>query len=268
MNFEMRPSRVMKKLRAGEVVNCIKVNITEPKIYDIACEFGFDAVWACMEHVPVDWSAIETCIYVAKSKNVDVICRIARGSYSDYIRPLEMDATGVMIPHIMSKEDARDVVDKIKFRPIGKRAIDGGNADGFYCNIPIVKYTEDSNRERFSIFQVEDPEVLDDLEAIADMEGVDILLFGAGDYSNAIGKPGEIYHPEVNKVRERIAEVANKYGKYAGLLTPLEKYQEHIDMGYKFINVGADVIGLSNYFGNIASKIGIAGNIEKAEAYK
>ncbi|MHC4873197.1 MAG: HpcH/HpaI aldolase family protein [Planctomycetota bacterium] len=268
MTVEIRPSRVLKKLRAGEVVNSTKINIAEPKICDIATGFGFDSLWTCMEHTPVDWSALENCIYAAKVRDVDVICRIARGSYSDYIRPLEVDAAGVMVPHVMNKEDARSIIDMLKFRPIGKRAVDGGNADGFYCNIPLTEYLETINRERFTILQVEDPEVVPDIEAIADMEGVDIILFGAGDYSCAIGKPGEVNHPEVNKVREKIAAAANKYGKYAGLISSVEKRQEYIDMGYTFINIGSDVVGLSNYFNDLAASIGIENRMGKAESYK
>ncbi len=66
----------------------------------------------------------------AKVFDVDAIVRVPRGSYSDMIRPLELDAAGIMVPHVMSAEDARQVVRWTRFAPVGLRPLDGGNADG------------------------------------------------------------------------------------------------------------------------------------------
>ena len=100
-----------------------------------------------MEHVPNDFSVIQNQILTAKAYDVDILCRVPRGSYSDHIRPLEMDAAGIMVPHVMSLDDAKRVVQMTRFHPIGRRAVDGGNADGAYCGIPFTDYIEQANRE-------------------------------------------------------------------------------------------------------------------------
>ena len=247
----------MAKMRAGEVVYCFKVNTADARVVEIAARHGFDCIWACMEHGPNDLSVIEKQILAAKSYDVDLVCRVSRGGYSDYIRPLEMDATGIMVPHIMSLEDARNVVRMTRFHPVGRRPVDGGNADGFYCNIPFTEYLEQANRERFIILQIEDPEPLDELEAIADLEGYDILLFGAGDFSHSIGAPGDMNHPLVVEAREKVAKVANKYGKFAGAPGGPDVRQSLIDMGYTFISVGSDVTSLSRCCRELAEAVGI-----------
>jgi 4-hydroxy-2-oxoheptanedioate aldolase len=176
--MKMRRSLVLEKMRAGQAVSCFKVNFSCQRVVELATGLGFDCVWTDMEHTACDWSVIENQIMAAKTQDKDVLVRINRGSYSDYIRPLEMDAAGIMVPHIMSLEDVRDVARKTRFHPIGRRALDGGNADGAYCGIDTAGYTEEANRERFVVVQIEDPEPMEELEKIASVPGIDMLFFG------------------------------------------------------------------------------------------
>jgi 4-hydroxy-2-oxoheptanedioate aldolase len=108
---------------------------------------GFDCLWTDMEHVANDWSVIEKQILATKAYGSDLLVRVARGGYSDYTRPLELDDAGIMVPHIMSFEDAKKVVNMTRFHPFGRRPLDGGNADGVYCEIDILDYIKDANNE-------------------------------------------------------------------------------------------------------------------------
>lgn len=252
----MRPSRVLKKLRDGDVVFSFKHNLTDPRAVDISAMSGFDCVWLCMEHTTADWSSIEAQIYAAKTWDVDTLVRVPRGCYSDMIKPLELDAAGIMVPHCMSLADAKEIVWRTKFHPVGRRPVDSGNADGLYCHIPFKDYIEQANRERFVAIQIEDPEPLDELEAIVALEGIDIVFFGPGDFSHSIGCPGNPNNPLSLETRERIAELCNKHGKYAWTVATLDNYRELLDMGYRILNVGADVTGLVAHCGAIVSALG------------
>lgn len=252
--MKMRPSRVLKKLRAGENVSCIKINLANAQVTEIASLAGFDCVWLDGEHSAQDWSIINSQVWSTKAGNTDTLVRVPRGSYSDLVKPLEIDATGIMVPHVMNLQDAKNLVRMTRFHPLGLRAIDGGNADGGYTNVDFNEYLEQANRERFVIFQIEDPEPLKELEAIAGLEGYDMLFFGPGDFSQGIGAPGQWNHPELIAARKKVAEVARKYGKFAATTGSIDKLNEFIDMGYQFVNVGADVVGLSNYFKGLVSQ--------------
>lgn len=244
---EMRSSRVLKKLRAGEVVSCFKLNLPSGEVAEIAAMAGFDCIWLDREHVVQDWGDIKAQNWAAKTYNADVMVRVSRGSYSDLIKPLEMDATGLLVPHVMNLEDAKKIIHYTRFHPVGRRPIDGGNADGAYTNLDFEKYLEQANRQRFIALQIEDPEPLDDLEAIAALEGYDMLFFGPGDFSQGIGAPGQWDHPLLIETRRRVAEVARKYGKFAATTGSTQNMEELINMGYQFISIGADVVGLSGY---------------------
>ncbi len=249
----MRASKVLKKLRKGEVVSCFNVHL-DAQVSDIAGLAGYDCLWIDREHLAQDWSILQSHIWAAKAHDTDVMVRVSRGSYSDYIKPLEMDASGIMVPHIMGLEDARNVVKMTRFHPIGRRPLDGGNADGDYASMNYAEYLPQANRERFVIVQIEDPEPLDELDAIAALDGIDMLFFGPADFSHSIGAPGEWGHPRLLEARELVAKVAKKHGKYAGIPANLENMEELVAMGYRFITLGADVVAVGAYCKNYINK--------------
>ncbi len=253
--MDMRKSRVLRKIRNGETAYSFKLNLADVRAAEICAMSGIDCLWTDMEHVPNDYSAIENIVRAGKIFDVDVLTRVKRGSYNDLICPLEADSTGIMIPHLMSLQEAKDVVYYTKFHPIGRRPIDGGNADGNYCLTDGSAYIEQANRERFNVVQIEDPEPLKELDAICALEGIDMIFFGPADFTQGIGKPMDFANPEVARVRELVAKTARKYGKMAGTVGGIGNHKQLEDLGYNFINLGADVVGLSNYYLDIISKL-------------
>ena len=246
--MNVRPSVVLNKLRSGGTASCIKLNTQDPRIAEIASLCGFDCVWTDMEHVANNYSVIENQINASKAHNADCLVRVARGSYSDHVRPLELDASGIMVPHVMNLEDAKRVVWMTRFHPQGRRALDGGNADGAYCMLDAKDYMAQANRERFLMIQIEDPEPMADLDAICALDGIDIVFFGPADFSQGIGDPANFSNPKLLEARRLVAETAVKHGKYAGTVGSPANLKELYDMGYRFISAGADVVGLVNYF--------------------
>lgn len=255
----MRRSRVLAKLRAGQLAGCVKLNLGDPRVAEIAAASGVDCLWIDLEHVANDLREVENQIRAAKVFDVDTVVRVPRGSYSDLIRPLEMDATGIMVPHVMSARDARQVVWQTRFHPIGRRPLDGGNADGAYCTIPPDEYTRQANRERFLIVQIEDPEPMAELDEIAQVEGIDVILFGPGDFSHGIGCVGRVDDPRVVEAERRVAASALAHGKFAGAVAGLDTLADKLALGFRFINVGADVLALTDYFARIANAFQTAG---------
>lgn len=243
----MRESRVLRKLRAGETVSSFKINLADPRSAEIAAMSGFDCVWADQEHIGQDWSIMAANVWATKCHDTDLVVRVPRGSYSDYVRPLELDASGIMVPHVMSLADARKVVETVRFHPIGMRPIDGGNADGAYTGVDFNDYLQQANEQRFVILQIEDPEPLEELDAIAALPGYDMLFFGPGDFSQGIGAPGEWNHPKLLDARKKVAETARKHGKFAGTVGGPGNLADLVSMGYQFVNIGADVLALKNY---------------------
>lgn len=243
--MRLRRCKVLEKMRAGGAAACYKVNFDGARAVGVVAMSGFDCVWTDMEHTPNSLDLVERQVLCAKSYGIDIIVRVKRGAYSDLIHPLEMDASGIMVPHVMSAKDAREVVRMTKFSPLGRRAADGGNADGAFCLADFKEYMRFANENRMVIIQIEDPEPMEELDEICAIEGVDMVFFGPGDYSCGIGVPGEIRHPEVDKARIRVAEAARKSGKLSGTTGSPETFHEYCRMGYNFVNIGSDVRGIA-----------------------
>ena len=246
--MKTRSSRILKSLREGNIPVTMKLNLSDPRVVEIAGLCGADAVWLCTEHVPNDWLGLENQIRAARLHDIDSIIRVGRGSYSDYIRPFEADATGIIVPHVGSAAEAKQIVDWVRFHPVGKRALDGGNIDGQFCLLPMDEYLHHTNTERIVILQIESPEALENVHEIAAVPGFNGILFGPGDFSHRIGKAGQLDAPEVVDARKRVAEAARKHGKFAmtaGLIAPFDQL---VSEGYNVFNAGADVVALSGYF--------------------
>lgn len=245
--MKLRSSRVLTRLRQGELPLVLKINLADPRIVEIGALGGVDAVWLCNEHVPNDWLALENQIRAARIHDIDTLVRVGRGSYSDYIRPLEAGASGIIVPHVASAEDARQIVRWTRCHPLGQRPIDGGNVDGLFCELPWEDYLREANHERLLILQIESPESLEQVEEIAAVPGFDGLLFGPGDFSHRIGKAGQLSDPVVVAARRRVAAAAGRHGKFAMTAGLIASFEELWAEGHRVFNVGADVVGLIAY---------------------
>lgn len=244
--MKLRSSRVLREVRSGQTATVLKLNLNDPRVVELAGLAGASAVWLCNEHVPNDWSNLEHQVRAAKLYDMDSIVRVSKGSYSEYVKPFELDATGIMVPHITSADEARHIVDMVRCHPLGRRAMDGGNMDGAFCQVPLSEYARHCNQERFVILQIESPEGLEVVEEIAAVPGFDMLLFGAGDFSHRIGKLGQATAPEVVAARKRVAAAALKHGKFVAVASLFGQKEEVMAEGTSVVTLGADVIALGD----------------------
>ena len=90
--------------------------------------------------------------------------------------------------------------------------------------------------------QVETRQALGELEAIAEVPGVDGVFIGPSDLAASLGHVGNPQHPDVQKAIKNAVDRLTAVGKPAGMLTGNEEEaKRYIDWGYKFVAVGADV---------------------------
>jgi 4-hydroxy-2-oxoheptanedioate aldolase len=250
----MRISRVKAKLAAGKPVLCTKINTQDPVVVDIIGLVGFDCVWMCREHVPIDGAQLAHLIRTASANDLDSVVRVAKSGYSEYNYPLELGASGIMVPHCMGADEARALVRMTRFHPLGKRALDSGNTDGHYCMLPLVEYMRRANENTFLVAQIEDPEAVEEADEMASVEGIDVLFVGPGDLSQALGIPGQTGHPEVERAIERVALACERHGRAWGLPVTAANVEKYTGMGARFCSTGADVLGLQDYFKAIRTR--------------
>jgi 4-hydroxy-2-oxoheptanedioate aldolase len=170
-------------------------------------------------------------------------------------RILEIGATGIMYPRCDNAEEARQVVRWSKFAPMGERGIDSGNPDNPFCMMPLAEYIRAANEQTFIVVQIEDPKALVHAEAMAAVEGVDVLFLGPGDFSILAGVPGQFDHPKIKDAMKQVAAAAKKAGKHWGMpIFSVEHAKEVLELGGRFLCHGADLLMVKNGLEDIAKR--------------
>ncbi len=239
----MRPSRTKAKLSRGEPVMVTTLHLTDPSVYELVSLMGFDCIWMDMEHHTYGLETAAGLMRAARVGVADIVARPAKGEFMRMQRMLEAGAQGIMYPRCDSAEEAAEVVRWAKFAPQGARGCDAANPDAPYLTMPLEKYLSAANRETFIVIQIEQQHALDQVEQIAAVEGVDVLLLGPGDFSILSGIPGQFDHPLIQDALRRIAEAAKNAGKHWGCPTfSVEHTRQILQMGGRFICHQADIL--------------------------
>lgn len=243
----MRKSRVKAKLNRNEPVLLTTLHLTDASLYEMVTLAGFDGIWMDLEHHGYSVETAAGLMRAARIGPTDIMARPAKGEFMRMGRLLEMGAQGILYPRCDNADEAREVVKWSKFAPLGRRGFDGGNADMPYCSMPMTDYIREANEQTFVCVQIEDPDALEHVEAIAAVEGVDVIFFGPADFTVLSGVAGQFQHPVVTRAIERVAKAARAAGKHWGMPAgTVERAQELMALGARFICHGADLIMVKN----------------------
>jgi 4-hydroxy-2-oxoheptanedioate aldolase len=239
----MKFSRIKAKLRRNEPALITTLHYTDATLYEMTSLMGFDGIWMDLEHHHYSVETAANLMRAARVGTSDIIARPAKGEYMRMARLLEAGAQGIMYPRCESADEAAEVVRWAKFAPVGERGVDSANADAPYCSAPINQYLKKANDETMVILQIESPRALEQVEAIARVPGVDVLMFGPGDFSVLAGVPYQFDHALLVTARERVAKAAKTNGIHWGTVSPTpEDTAKLMGMGARFICHGADII--------------------------
>lgn len=206
-----------------------------------AANAGFDGVWLEEEHNTWDERELQRLLAFHHIADIDCVVRPSTLDRAKLYHLFENGANGILVPHVSSVEDARYLVEAVKFPPMGKRGFDGAGIDNDFFLGDIETYTEEANRETLVAVQIETLEALDQVEAIAAVEGVDVLFVGPGDLALRLGCSPAWEDPKMKEAHQRVAEASEKagiaWGRPAGTVEVIE---DLLRMGARFIAHGSD----------------------------
>lgn len=243
----MRKSRILDKLRRDEPALITALHLTDPSVYELTSLMGFDGIWLDVEHHVTSLETAAGLMRAARVGCADIVARPAKGEFMRMARILEAGAQGIMYPRCNNAEEAAEVVRWAKFAPLGERGFDGGNADMPYCTMPMDQYVRKANEETFVIIQLEQQHAVDQAQQIAEVDGVDVLMFGPGDFSVLSGNPGQLGHESSLDATRKVAQAARNAGKHWGCPSrSAEHTQELLDLGARFICHHADIMMIKN----------------------
>ena len=244
----MKINGLKQRLRNNEPVFITTLHLADPLVYELASMIGIDGIWLDMEHRPFTLDMTHRLLTATKAGgNTDVVVRTSRHEFALVTRVLECGAQGVIYPRCSNADEAREVVRAAKFAPLGARGCDGWGRDAPFGSMTLEEYVRTANDQTLVIVQIESPEAVEQASDIAAVEGVDVLMFGMGDYSVLSGLPGQVRHEKVLEASRRVREAALQAGKHFGQPVPsLEAAEQMIAEGGLVVFHNADVLMINH----------------------
>ena len=180
---------------------------------------------------------------VALAIGVSPLVRVL--SVDDPTVPLLLDngATGIIFPDVNNAEEARRAVKAAKFAPIGARSVCGGYPHFDYRSVPLKQSVPALNEAALVVCMIETVEGLENVEAIAAVEGVDVIHVGSNDLLVNMGKPGQFDDPAIVAAQDRAIAAARAHGKFAGCggNRDVERQAAAIRRGAQFVTTQTDM---------------------------
>jgi 4-hydroxy-2-oxoheptanedioate aldolase len=203
---------------------------------------GYHGFWIDFEHIGIGVQETEIAAMAARAHGMDTFCRIPPTDYALVTRCLETGASGVMAAQIFSAEQAEEFVRWAKFAPRGMRGLNVGGIDAGFARQSIPEFIKSANEKTFVAIQIETKEGLADCEAIAAIDGVDLLFVGPSDLSQHLGHPGDFLHETNLAALDKVAAACRDTGKHWGAvcITP-EHGRIMLEKGVKMLSPASDV---------------------------
>jgi 2-dehydro-3-deoxyglucarate aldolase/4-hydroxy-2-oxoheptanedioate aldolase len=242
-------TRLKQLLAEGRVIRVFTLGqLIGPRWVEIvALHGGFDAFWLDHEHCGITLHDVAETTRAIRAAGMDSFVRMAPTDYATMMRFLEAGAGGVVAAMIRTPDDAERVVQWVKFGPRGQRGSNTGNVQGNYGLTPLAEYSERMNRETFVAVQIETVEALEQVEEIARVPDVDMLVVGPADLSQALGVTGQFEHPHCIAAIERVADACRNAGIAWGIVPPTPQYAIKMrDLGCRMLVLGSDLAVLHN----------------------
>jgi 2-keto-3-deoxy-L-rhamnonate aldolase RhmA len=205
------PSTLRRRLLDGATVFGSFIKTPTAHATEILGDVGFDFVVIDEEHAPFDRAAIDTALLAARAARIAGIVRVASQSPANLLAALDCGAMGVLVPHVSSAARAREVAGACRHRG-GRRGFSNSPRAGRYGGRAMWDHVRAADEATLVIAMIEDPEALDEIDAIAAVDGIDAFFLGRGDLTVALGAPS-MDSPPVRGAVERIAAAAMKVQK-------------------------------------------------------
>lgn len=205
------PAEFRKRFAAGEQLVGTFVKTPTSHATEIIGDLGYDFVVIDEEHAPFDRASIDVCLLGAKAAGTAGIVRVSAPTASNILSVLDNGATGVLVPHVNSVAKAKEIVSACRYRG-GKRGFAASTRAGRYGGASMAQHIADQDATVTVIAMIEDPEALDDIDAIVAVEGLDGFFIGRGDLTVAFQAPNADA-PAVKDAVVKIIAAAKKVKK-------------------------------------------------------
>jgi len=230
----MNRNVLKEKMKNGKVVIGTGINIPCPELVELAGFIGFDCVIIDAEHGSITEESCVSMVRAAEAVNISSLVRVPENHKETILRYLDTGVQGIHVPQVNTKEDAEKVVSASKYYPLGMRGLGSSRWADYGTTLPLNEYAQFANEENIIFCFIENIEGYKNLDKILGVN-FDAVFIGINDLSQSMGSPGNLSHPEVEKVVDDIIKKSLKAKKIVGL--PALQYEiskEYAKKGVRF----------------------------------
>jgi 2-keto-3-deoxy-L-rhamnonate aldolase RhmA len=241
----MTAPSLRQRLLNGDSVFGTFIFGTSPFLVEVVARSGVDWVLIDLEHGTADESDLLPLLLAAEASRpgaasstpVTSLVRVKTGERIRVGRALDLGAGGIMVPQVHTAEQARRVAGWMRTQPEGERGI-ALFTRGMDFGLPGHDGVASRHDELLCIVQIESTSAVAEADAIAGVEGVDVLFVGPSDLTHALGIPGRLDHPDFLAAVARVADACATAGKAAGIMIRrADEVSRYLPMGYRFFAI-------------------------------
>ncbi len=241
-----------ERVRAGEPLVGTFVKTPAYQIPEVLGSCGLDFIVLDEEHAPFGAAELDACILAARGVQLPVLVRVASAAPERLLRVLDMGAAGVVVPHVTNEAAARAVVEATKYS--GSRGFTNSSRAAGYGRADLAQYMAEADAATVIVAQIEDPEAVENIEAIAAVDEIDCLFLGRADLAAAYGAAA-LDDPRIEQAVERVCEAARGAGRAAGIFLPHAADAERFrQLGISVIIAGSDQSLLKKAAGDLKAE--------------
>jgi 2-keto-3-deoxy-L-rhamnonate aldolase RhmA len=228
---QLRENRIKRKVERGEIVNVFE-GFHTAEIVDFLGPMGFDGVWVETEHGAIDFREIQNITRSCDLWGMTSLIRVNRVDYGLIYRTLDQGAQGIIVPHVDTAEQAREVVRAARYAPIGERGMyESRQAYG----LDSLQYFRSANRETLVVVMIEDIQAIENLPEILAVDHIDVFFVAPSDLAQSMGLIGQIDHPRVKQtISDAVARISAA-GRTAGAIAWASTAEEVVEAGARFL---------------------------------
>jgi 4-hydroxy-2-oxoheptanedioate aldolase len=240
VNFPLPTNHFKKALLEGKQQIGLWCSLSHHYAVEVVAGSGFDWLLLDTEHSPNDLESVLPQLQAASNYSVEPVVRVAWNDMVAIKRLLDIGVRTLLIPMVQNAEEARAAVSYTRYPPEGVRGVAGTTRASIFGR--VKDYAKIAHTEICVLVQVETGTAVAEIEAIAQIPGVDGIFIGPADLHASMGFVGETRRPEMMDLMVEATKRIRAAGKAPGFLTPNEDDARRIlAAGGQFVAVGADI---------------------------
>ena len=237
-----------KRLQDGELVlGTIVSEVRNPNVVHLLARSGFEFVIVDNEHGCYNSETVSDIIAAARGAGIAVVVRICEITRENVLKPLDAGASGLLVPQVDTADQAREIVRHAKYPPFGSRGVGLRRPHSLYARVNCAEYLAQANANTFIAVQMETARAVENVEAIAAVDGIDCVFAGPFDLSVSLGIPGQLSHPREVEAIDTMLDACRKYQKTGGILMfDPSALRAWIEKGMRFAAYSSDITLLAD----------------------